>query len=157
MFAKVVLLVALVSALVARSPTEAWYKQVAGPSYYPVGRASGLLSGIRRWPYVRRAELEPTDGGESAGSDGAPTEENPQKHFMLKTMVSLPPPTLGALLQGRTECWVRAPLRTKLVIIPTRATLSATDSSSGWVQDFFLVSMCLHTRTGGKKCFWKND
>uniref|UniRef100_G1KXX9 Neuropeptide B n=1 Tax=Anolis carolinensis TaxID=28377 RepID=G1KXX9_ANOCA len=37
---------------------EAWYKQAAGPSYYSVGRASGLLSGLRRSPYSRR----PTPG-----------------------------------------------------------------------------------------------
>ncbi|XP_075880403.1 neuropeptide B-like [Nelusetta ayraudi] len=87
MLAKLVLPVAVVSALVARSPTEAWYKQVTGPSYYPVGRASGLLSGIRRWPYVRRVELEPKDGGgESAGSDSALTEATPQNNLPLKTM-----------------------------------------------------------------------
>lgn len=88
MIAKLVLFVTVVSANVARSPVEAWYKQVVGPSYYPVGRASGLLSGVRRWPYVRRAELEPTDGGESAGSNNALAEETPQKIFPLKTMVS---------------------------------------------------------------------
>lgn len=98
MLAKLVLLVAVVSANVARSPVEAWYKQVAGPSYYPVGRASGLLSGIRKWPYVRRAELEPTDGGESAGSDGALTEADLQKNFPLKTMVSAP----SGSSEGRT-------------------------------------------------------
>ncbi|XP_044527837.1 neuropeptide B [Gracilinanus agilis] len=38
-------------------PGHAWYKQSAGPSYYSVGRASGLLSGIRRSPYARRSDL----------------------------------------------------------------------------------------------------
>uniref|UniRef100_A0ACB8EKN2 Uncharacterized protein n=1 Tax=Sphaerodactylus townsendi TaxID=933632 RepID=A0ACB8EKN2_9SAUR len=38
---------------------QAWYKQAAGPSYYSVGRASGLLSGVRRSPYMRRSD----DGG----------------------------------------------------------------------------------------------
>ncbi|XP_072501451.1 neuropeptide B isoform X1 [Notamacropus eugenii] len=37
-------------------PGHAWYKQSAGPSYYSVGRASGLLSGIRRSPYARRSD-----------------------------------------------------------------------------------------------------
>ncbi|XP_035472407.1 neuropeptide B-like [Scophthalmus maximus] len=64
--AKLLLRIVVISALVACSPTEAWYKQVAGPSYYSVGRASGLLSGIRRSPYVRRAEQEPSDSAESA-------------------------------------------------------------------------------------------
>ncbi|XP_061830135.1 neuropeptide B-like [Nerophis lumbriciformis] len=50
--------VAVLSALVVCSPTEAWYKQVAAPSYYSVGRASGLLSGIRRSPHVTRADTE---------------------------------------------------------------------------------------------------
>uniref|UniRef100_A0A3P8T335 Neuropeptide B n=1 Tax=Amphiprion percula TaxID=161767 RepID=A0A3P8T335_AMPPE len=49
-----------VSLLISCHPVEAWYKQSTGPSYYSVGRASGLLSGIRRSPYVRRAESEET-------------------------------------------------------------------------------------------------
>lgn len=114
MLAKLVLPVAVVSALVARSPTEAWYKQVAGPSYYPVGRASGLLSGIRRWPYVRRVELEPTDGGgESAGSDSALTEATPQNNLPLKTMVSAQPALWSSASEGRAEWWITVPLRTK--------------------------------------------
>ncbi|XP_054615152.1 neuropeptide B-like [Dunckerocampus dactyliophorus] len=64
--------IAVLSALVVRIPTEAWYKQVAGPSYYSVGRASGLLSGIRRSPYVRRADME--------------TSETKPQRFNLKTM-----------------------------------------------------------------------
>ncbi|XP_061477781.1 neuropeptide B [Rhineura floridana] len=47
-------------------PAEAWYKQTAGPSYYSVGRASGLLSGIRRSPYIRRS-----DDGDSSSSSSA--------------------------------------------------------------------------------------
>lgn len=105
MLATLVLLVAVVSANVARSPVEAWYKQVAGPSYYPVGRASGLLSGIRKWPYVRRAELEATQGGESAGSDSALTEAVLQKNFPLKTMVSFPLPDARVVpLRTRSQC-----------------------------------------------------
>ncbi|XP_077411770.1 neuropeptide B-like [Vanacampus margaritifer] len=62
--AKLLLLpcVVLSALLLCTSPTEAWYKQVAGPSYQSVGRASGLLSGIRRSPYVRRgADMEPSE------------------------------------------------------------------------------------------------
>uniref|UniRef100_A0A3B3ZHL4 Neuropeptide B n=2 Tax=Periophthalmus magnuspinnatus TaxID=409849 RepID=A0A3B3ZHL4_9GOBI len=55
--------------LLACSPTEGWYKQMAGgPSYYSVGRASGLLSGIRRSPYAKRGETQPTDSSESAAN-----------------------------------------------------------------------------------------
>ncbi|XP_003972081.1 neuropeptide B [Takifugu rubripes] len=46
------------SLLISCDQVEAWYKQSTGPSYYSVGRASGLLSGIRRSPYVRRSESE---------------------------------------------------------------------------------------------------
>ncbi|XP_051243989.1 neuropeptide B-like [Dicentrarchus labrax] len=84
MFAKLAFPVVIISVLVACSPTEAWYKQVAGPSYYSVGRASGLLSGIRRSPYVRRAEPEPSDSAESA-TNSVFSEFNPQ-NFILKTM-----------------------------------------------------------------------
>ena len=84
--ANLLLRLVLISALVACSPTEAWYKQVAGPSYYSVGRASGLLSGIRRSPYVRRAELEPSDSGESAAN--SLFSELTSRNSILKTMVS---------------------------------------------------------------------
>ncbi|XP_034448880.1 neuropeptide B-like [Hippoglossus hippoglossus] len=82
--ANLILRLVLISALVACSPTEAWYKQVAGPSYYSVGRASGLLSGIRRSPYVRRAELEPSDSGESAAN--SLFSELTSRNSILKTM-----------------------------------------------------------------------
>ncbi|XP_068435295.1 neuropeptide B-like [Clinocottus analis] len=82
--AKVVFPIVFVSLLVACSPTEAWYKQVAGPSYYSVGRASGLLSGIRRTPYVRRAEPDPSGSDELATNSAFP-ESTPQR-FLLKTM-----------------------------------------------------------------------
>ncbi|XP_030628700.1 neuropeptide B [Chanos chanos] len=62
-----------ITMLISFDPTEAWYKQSTGPSYYSVGRASGLLSGIRRSPYVRRSEPEtPLDSGESAGNNVIP-------------------------------------------------------------------------------------
>ncbi|XP_074080976.1 neuropeptide B [Macrotis lagotis] len=50
------LLAALALGLLLAPPGHAWYKQAAGPSYYSVGRASGLLSGIRRSPYARRSD-----------------------------------------------------------------------------------------------------
>lgn len=49
-------LLCLVLAALLSPPAEAWYKQGTGPSYYSVGRASGLLSGIRRSPYMRRSD-----------------------------------------------------------------------------------------------------
>ncbi|XP_058537040.1 neuropeptide W [Ochotona princeps] len=38
-------------------PTGAWYKHVASPRYHTVGRAAGLLMGLRRSPYVWRRAL----------------------------------------------------------------------------------------------------
>ncbi|XP_068177418.1 neuropeptide B [Antennarius striatus] len=63
-----------VSLLISCHPVEAWYKQSTGPSYYSVGRASGLLSGIRRSPYNRRSESEETlmDSGETPGNNVIP-------------------------------------------------------------------------------------
>ncbi|XP_051904405.1 uncharacterized protein LOC127589333 [Hippocampus zosterae] len=49
---------ALLSALVLCGPAAAWYKQAAFPGYRSVGRASGLLSGLRRSPFVRGAARE---------------------------------------------------------------------------------------------------
>ncbi|XP_031723849.1 neuropeptide B-like [Anarrhichthys ocellatus] len=82
--AKFVFPIVVVYLLVACSPTEAWYKQMAGPSYYSVGRASGLLSGIRRSPYVRRAEPDQSDSDELATDNAFP--EFTAQNFILKTM-----------------------------------------------------------------------
>ncbi|NXD84157.1 NPB protein, partial [Halcyon senegalensis] len=45
-------------------PAEPWYRQAAGPRHYSVGRASGLLSGLRRPPPARR---DGTDGTAEPG------------------------------------------------------------------------------------------
>ncbi|KAG7504995.1 neuropeptide B-like [Solea senegalensis] len=82
--AKLLVRIMVTSVLISCTPTEAWYKQVAGPSYYSVGRASGLLSGIRRSPYVRRAELEPSDSGEAVTNSAFP--EVTAHNSILKTM-----------------------------------------------------------------------
>ncbi|XP_027676863.2 neuropeptide W isoform X1 [Chelonia mydas] len=54
-------------------PVGAWYKHVASPRYHTVGRASGLLMGIRRSPYLWRRDLG-DERGESPGSP--PTSVN---------------------------------------------------------------------------------
>ncbi|XP_028311599.1 neuropeptide B-like [Gouania willdenowi] len=65
MSSKLMLPVLLIAVLGACSPAEAWYRQAAGPNYYSVGRASGLLSGIRRSPYARREATPRSDSEES--------------------------------------------------------------------------------------------
>ncbi|XP_063171103.1 neuropeptide W [Candoia aspera] len=42
--------------LLLPGPAGAWYKHVASPRYHTVGRASGLLMGVRRSPYLWRRE-----------------------------------------------------------------------------------------------------
>lgn len=78
-----------VSLLISCHSVEAWYKQSTGPTYYSVGRASGLLSGIRRSPYVRRSDSEETlmESGETVGNNVLP--ETSRQISILKSMVSL--------------------------------------------------------------------
>uniref|UniRef100_UPI00398F5D20 neuropeptide B n=1 Tax=Pristiophorus japonicus TaxID=55135 RepID=UPI00398F5D20 len=78
---KLAVLCVLLSTLLP-SPGEAWYKQAAGPSYYSVGRASGLLSGIRRSPYVRRSEPSETAENSVYSELGAQAGQTP----LLKNM-----------------------------------------------------------------------
>ncbi|KAM4598252.1 neuropeptide B-like [Polymixia lowei] len=73
--------IVVVSVLVS---TEAWYKQVAGPSYYSVGRASGLLSGIQRSSYMRRASPDPS-GSEESAANKVVSDFSPQ-NLVLNTM-----------------------------------------------------------------------
>ncbi|XP_077427397.1 neuropeptide B [Vanacampus margaritifer] len=74
-----------VSLLISCHSVQAWYKQSTGPTYYSVGRASGLLSGIRRSPYVRRSESQETmDSGETVGANAA--AETGRQVSLLKSM-----------------------------------------------------------------------
>lgn len=82
-------MLATVAVLLSCAPADAWYKQATGPSYYSVGRASGLLSGIRRSPYVRRSDTESVlDPGESTGNSAL--HELSARHTpVLKNMVNI--------------------------------------------------------------------
>lgn len=54
-------------------PAAPWYRQAAGPRLYSVGRASGLLSGLRRSPYIRRSDAaESRPGALPPGSARSP-------------------------------------------------------------------------------------
>ncbi|KAM9490187.1 neuropeptide B [Salvelinus alpinus] len=77
-----------ISMLISCHPIEAWYKQSTGPSYHSVGRASGLLSGIRRSPYIRRSESEETvmDSGENTGTDNNLVTDGNRQTPVLKNM-----------------------------------------------------------------------
>nr|XP_012644877.1 neuropeptide B [Microcebus murinus] len=66
---------ALALCLLLVPPGRAWYKQAAGPSYYSVGRAAGLLSGFRRSPYARRSE--PSVAGTSPAAAATVPELRP--------------------------------------------------------------------------------
>uniref|UniRef100_A0A8C6TXI0 Neuropeptide B n=1 Tax=Neogobius melanostomus TaxID=47308 RepID=A0A8C6TXI0_9GOBI len=82
---RLVVVCVCVSLLISVQSVEAWYKQSTGPSYYSVGRASGLLSGIRRSPYVRRAESEElVEGDETVGNTVIP--ETNRQISILKSM-----------------------------------------------------------------------
>ncbi|XP_065753843.1 LOW QUALITY PROTEIN: neuropeptide B [Phocoena phocoena] len=65
---------ALALCLLLAPPGLAWYKQAAGPVYYSVGCAAGLLSGFRRSPCARR---EPPVGTGPPGRAGAFPELRP--------------------------------------------------------------------------------
>ncbi|XP_069838175.1 neuropeptide W [Dendropsophus ebraccatus] len=56
--------------LASPHPGTSWYKHSASPRYHTVGRASGLLIGVRRSPYLwrRDAKVDPWQGAkEEAG------------------------------------------------------------------------------------------
>uniref|UniRef100_A0A8D0KPQ0 Neuropeptide B n=1 Tax=Salvator merianae TaxID=96440 RepID=A0A8D0KPQ0_SALMN len=81
------LLLCLALAALLSPPAEAWYKQPAGPSYYSVGRASGLLSGIRRSPYMRRSN-EDTSAESSPAASSLLMPEARQSLGALRNLVS---------------------------------------------------------------------
>ncbi|XP_051653406.1 neuropeptide B [Manacus candei] len=66
--------------LVLCRPAEPWYRQAARPLHYSVGRASGLLSSLRRPPHTRRSD---TDGSSEPG----PAEVPPRLDRALRATV----------------------------------------------------------------------
>uniref|UniRef100_A0A8C9BX62 Neuropeptide W n=1 Tax=Phocoena sinus TaxID=42100 RepID=A0A8C9BX62_PHOSS len=53
-------------------PAAAWYKHVSSPRYHTVGRAAGLLMGLRRSPYVWRRALRPAGPSARSTVSGGP-------------------------------------------------------------------------------------
>uniref|UniRef100_A0A8C0D3A7 Neuropeptide W n=1 Tax=Balaenoptera musculus TaxID=9771 RepID=A0A8C0D3A7_BALMU len=53
-------------------PAAAWYKHVASPRYHTVGRAAGLLMGLRRSPYVWRRAPRPAGPSARSTVSGGP-------------------------------------------------------------------------------------
>ncbi|XP_066511007.1 neuropeptide B [Hoplias malabaricus] len=82
-----VLLLGAALVLVSARPAEAWYKQATGPSYYSVGRASGLLSGIRRSAHTRSADAEREQDTHSSSSEEVDTSSTQRLHTALRNMV----------------------------------------------------------------------
>lgn len=78
------LLILAICVLAVHTPAEAWYKQAAGPSYYSVGRASGLLAGIRRSAIRRDEHMDTLDSREVTDQHAIFQQIN----LALKNMVS---------------------------------------------------------------------
>ncbi|XP_042683483.1 neuropeptide W [Centrocercus urophasianus] len=86
----------LLGLMLPAAPAGAWYKHVASPRYHTVGRASGLLMGVRRSPYLWRREL-PAEPPHRPG--GTASAAAPQPPGSLAGDPPPPPPVPGRLLQ----------------------------------------------------------
>ncbi|XP_046953804.1 neuropeptide W [Lynx rufus] len=76
-------------------PADAWYKHVASPRYHTVGRAAGLLMGLRRSPYMHRRALRLAAGPVASDTQGLGS--SPQEPSARDTLRPAPVPR-GALL-----------------------------------------------------------
>ncbi|MCJ8739459.1 hypothetical protein PDJAM_G00047420 [Pangasius djambal] len=118
------LLLLAVCVLAAHTPAEAWYKQAAGPTYYSVGRASGLLAGIRR-SAIRREEADTGDSGEATENHAVLLTNS--RNFALKSMfvyfvlseACLRPRTKLSIKRARADSVLGC------VFLPARAILRA--------------------------------
>ncbi|XP_050173310.1 neuropeptide W [Myiozetetes cayanensis] len=90
----------LLGLILPAAPAGAWYKHVASPRYHTVGRASGLLMGVRRSPYLWRREL-PAEPLRHPGppSGTAPAPGPPRRAEPPPAAPAPPPPGPGRLLQ----------------------------------------------------------
>ena len=85
-------------------PAAAWYKHVASPRYHTVGRAAGLLMGLRRSPYVWRRALRPAAG--SLAWDGFGLGVSPQGPSARSTVSGGPAARDAVLLpSGVQKLW----------------------------------------------------
>ncbi|XP_026340816.3 neuropeptide W [Ursus arctos] len=89
------MLALLLLLLLSSPPAGAWYKHVASPRYHTVGRAAGLLMGLRRSPYMWRRALRPAAGSLAWDTQGL--GEFPQG-LSAKDTLSPAPVLRGALL-----------------------------------------------------------
>ncbi|XP_006893937.1 PREDICTED: neuropeptide W [Elephantulus edwardii] len=78
--------------LLLAAPTDAWYKHAGSPRYHTVGRAAGLLMGLRRAPSLwRRALLPPAGPGAwDTVALGAPGLGRPQGSSATDALLQLP-------------------------------------------------------------------
>ncbi|XP_061456042.1 neuropeptide W [Rhineura floridana] len=89
----------LLGLILLATPAGAWYKHVASPRYHTVGRASGLLMGVRRSPYLwrRQAAEGSRESQESVGEPAPPANRAPQWLMLQQaeegpwTTLKLPP------------------------------------------------------------------
>ncbi|XP_067390233.1 neuropeptide W isoform X2 [Emydura macquarii macquarii] len=112
-------------------PVGAWYKHVASPRYHTVGRASGLLMGIRRSPYLWRRD----SGAEQGQSPAPPAPAGLQRRRQElaaagrpgspaprgREPVALARLALQDLIPRRTSARHRLPLKTGAGLPPRRA------------------------------------
>ncbi|KAL1779162.1 neuropeptide W [Sigmodon hispidus] len=78
-------------------PAGAWYKHVASPRYHTVGRASGLLMGLRRSPYLWRRAL--------GGAVGPLSPDSPVPGPVSSSALLLLPSSVQKLLHARRRSW----------------------------------------------------
>ncbi|XP_039082204.1 neuropeptide B [Hyaena hyaena] len=105
---------ALALCLLLAPPGLAWYRQAAGPGYYSVGRAAGLLSGFRRSPHARRSA--PPVGAGPPGRAGAFAEPRPRLRSLTLCVKDVTPnlQTCQRLPDGRATFQCRADVSVSL-------------------------------------------
>ncbi|XP_050762122.1 LOW QUALITY PROTEIN: neuropeptide W [Gymnogyps californianus] len=92
----------LLGLMLPAAPAGAWYKHVASPRYHTVGRASGLLMGVRRSPYLWRRELPAEPPRRPGGAAPAAAPRRPRAAPPGRPRARPPPPPPpgpGRLLQ----------------------------------------------------------
>uniref|UniRef100_A0A673TZX7 Neuropeptide W n=1 Tax=Suricata suricatta TaxID=37032 RepID=A0A673TZX7_SURSU len=92
---------ALLLLLMLSLPAGAWYKHVASPRYHTVGRAAGLLMGLRRSPYMHRRALRPAAGALASDTQGLGA--SPEWPSAGDTLPAAPDPRAALLLPSEVR------------------------------------------------------
>uniref|UniRef100_A0A6I8SAM5 Uncharacterized protein n=1 Tax=Xenopus tropicalis TaxID=8364 RepID=A0A6I8SAM5_XENTR len=112
-------------------PGTPWYKHSASPRYHTVGRASGLLIGVRRSPYLWRRQMteDKVEENQQREVEGMKVTQGAERSNFLSDPRETPERWEKQLEQERSLEEVRRDLPPALAVLPLQHITSLGNTS----------------------------